>query len=409
MAEAIQGCLVLVLWGSFIRQMALLKGRPRTAEQVGGCAAIGLFSLTMTLLFPPVYLLVDRLLGIPNVSRLLANSLGMASGWAVSPVRVRALERQSRPGILGSGWLLLLAITIEATLFFVARTGESVPGNFAARYASLDAILAYRVILMVYVGTVMAQLFWVGWRHREMNNAIPQRYERLPRQLQTVGWGCGAAYALHEAAFPLLERVDLALPVGVHTAIQYLLLSGFVLLLLGSGFVSTGHWVVLYRRFRGLYPLWRDLRRLVPSIVSEPAAPQADSWAHDARIVSELEDRILGRVAEIQDGLLALRHYATSPVVVRALQLGQQARIGQESLDALFDAAVVAAALHAPGTARPGEIGPFTGPRGSADPDSEVRHLLRVSRMYRRSPFIRRSLTEARRAALPGSAAEPAQ
>jgi hypothetical protein len=409
MAEAIQGCLVLILWGSFARQMALVRWRPRTAEQRGTCAALGLFSLAMTLLFPPVYLLVDRLTGIPNASRLLANSLGMTSGWATAPVRVRALERHARPGLLVSGWLLLLAIAAETALFFVARTGESIPGNFAGRYASLDAIVAYRVILMAYVGAVMAQFCWVGWRHRAMTRTVPQRFRRVHSRLNTLGWGCGAAYALHEAAFPLLERFDLALAGDAHTAIQYVLLSGFVLLLLGSGFIPLGHRLALHATFRRLYPLWRDLRHLAPSIAYEGVSPQADAWARDARTVAALEGRNYDLVTEIQDGLLALRRYATSPIATRALQLGRQAGIRPEALEALGDAAIVAAAMHAPGMTLPSGVGSAFEAHGSADPDSEVRHFLRVARAYRRSPFIRRSIAEARAAERQGSAAAPAR
>src|SRR5690348_5452650 len=131
---------------------------------------------------------------------------------------------------------------------------------------------------MMYVGTVMAQLCWAGWQHRALTRTIQQRYRRLHSQLQTLGWGCGAAYALHEALFPLLERFGLALSVAIHTGIEYILLSGFVLLLLGSGFISFGHWLVLYRTYRRLYPLWRDLRRLVPAIINNSAFPPANSW-----------------------------------------------------------------------------------------------------------------------------------
>ena len=132
MAEAVHGILVLILWGSFARQLLVVGGHPRTLEQRSSSAAIGLFAAAMTLLFPPVYLLVDRATGIPNASRLLANGLGMCSGWAISPVRVRTLQRGDRPGPLGSGRLLALALGLELTLFAIARTDVSVPGNFAA-------------------------------------------------------------------------------------------------------------------------------------------------------------------------------------------------------------------------------------------------------------------------------------
>ena len=313
-------------------------------------------------------------------------------------MRLRTLRRQDRPGVLGSGWLLLGAIATETILFFSAHTQESVPGNCADRYAALDTVLAYRVILMAYVGTVMAQLCWAGWQHRALTRTIQQRYRRVHSQLQTLGWGCGAAYALHEALFPLLKRFNLALPGSVHTIIEYMLLSGFVLLLLGSGFITFGHWLALYRTYRLLYPLWRDLRRLVPTIVNNSSFPPANSWRADALALSELESRRYSRVTEIADGLLALRHYATSAVVVQALRLGQEAALRPDDLEALGDAAIVTAARYAPATAMSPDPEATYAARGSADLDRELHHFLRVAQLYRRSRILRQSLAAVRHA-----------
>jgi hypothetical protein len=247
----------------------------------------------------------------------------------------------------------------------------------------------------MYVGTVMAQLCWAGWQHRALTRTIQQRYRRFHSQLQTLGWGCGAAYALHEALLPLLERSGLALSVAVHTGIEYILLSGFVLLLLGSGFISFGHWLVLYRTYRRLYLLWRDLRRLVPNIVNNSSFPPSNSWLADALTLSELESRRYSRVTEIADGLLALRHYATSAVVVQALRLGQQAALRPDDLEALSDAAIVTAARYAPDTVVAPDPEATYAARGSADLDRELQHFLRVARFYRRSRILRQSLAAA--------------
>lgn len=395
MAEVVHGALVLILWGSFARQLLIVGWRPRTIDQRSSCAAIGLFAAAMTLLFPPFYVLFDRAVDVPNAARLLGNSLGMCSGWAISPVRVRALHQGDRPGPLGSGWMLILLIGVEAALFAAARTDESIPGNFAEHYAGSDAIIAYRMILMAYVGSVMAQLFWVGWKLRTIARTIRQGYLRRHSQLQTLGWGCGTAYSIHEVIFPLLERFNLALPGSAHTLIQYTLLSGFVLLLLGSGFISFGHWVDLYVAQRVLYPLWRDLRSVVPSMVNNSAYTPADSGLQDARAVTELEKRIFGRLTELQDGLLALRPYATSPLVQEVMRLCEEAGLSAAETEATSDAALVATAVHRP---EQGQVSGATGPygtRGSADFDSELWHFLRVAHAYRRSPIIRLCLRRA--------------
>ena len=391
-AEWVQAILVLTLWGSLARQLLLVGAHPRTVEQRSTCTAIGLFALAMTLLTPPVYLLVDRLTAIPNSSRLLANGLGMCSGWAISPVRIRALRRQGRAGLLGSGRLLVATLAIEAILFAIARTDESVPGNFAERYATVDAVLAYRVILMAYVGAVMGQLFWTGWRYRLSTRTIHERYRRIQSQMQTLGWGSGTAYALHEAIYPLLVRFNVSGSTGLHTLLQYTFLSGFVLLLLGSGVIPVGHWLARYWAYRCLYPVWRDLRHLVPSIVNNSSFIPPDTALRDACIVTELDRRTHDRVTELQDGLLALRRYAASPVVTYARTLCQEAGVRADVAEAIGDAAIITAARQRPWSSQESDIRATYEAQGSGDPEHELNHFLRVAWAYRHSTIIRRSL-----------------
>lgn len=394
-AEWLHAGLVLILWVSFARQIVVVGARPRTIEQRSTCAAIGLFALAMTLLVPALYLFVDRLTGIPNSSRLLANCLGILSGWAISPVRLRALRRREGTGLLGSVLFLLAVLAVEAALFFLARTDESIPGNFAERYASVGAIVAYRAVLMAYVGAVMGQLFWASWEHRASTRAIRDRYRRLRGQMQLLGWGCGTAYAIHEAIFPLLARGNIALPTAVHTGIEYTLLSGFVVLLLGSGSVSLAHWLARYRAYRRLYPLWRDMRAIVPAIVNNNLDTPPDTALRDALITDDLDRRTHERVTELADGLLALRQYADSPIVRNVRERCVNSHLPPELVEATTDAAIVTAACHRPAPMRTDAVDtPYT-TRGSGDPEREQQYFLEVAWAYQHSLIIKQSLREA--------------
>lgn len=391
MADLLSLILAAILWASFLHQLGALHQRPHSAAHKRNCLALGLFSLTMTLLIPPLYLAVDRWTGVPNISRLLANCLGVASAWAISPIRERVLDRPRRRDLLGSTWLFLLTVAALAGLFAVAPVGASEPGNFAARYGSSPAVVAYRLVLMAYVGAVMGQLCYAGWRHRAPTRTLGQRWLRLRSQLQTVGWGCGAAYAAHEAIYPVAKYFGVALPAPVHTAIEHVLLSAFVLFLLGGGFISLGHFAVLYRAYRRLYPLWRDLYQRVPSIAAASSYPPPHSWLGDVLATDDLELRVHGRVMGLEDGLVALRPYAAPASVARARLLCARAGIAGERADAIVDATILAAALRLPQAGwYPEPDG--AGPAGSADPDRERRYFERVARAYRHSPIVRASV-----------------
>jgi hypothetical protein len=136
----------------------------------------------------------------------------------------------------------------------------------------------------------------------------------------------------------------------------------------------------------------------VPTIVNNSSFPPANSWRADALALSELESRRYSRVTEIADGLLALRHYATSAVVVQALRLGQEAALRPDDLEALGDAAIVTAARYAPATAMSPDPEATYAARGSADLDRELHHFLRVAQLYRRSRILRQSLAAVRHA-----------
>lgn len=389
---------VAVLWFSFFWHLKAAGWWLRKSTQQSIVAAIGLLALGLTILTPQVYRWLDSLTGIPNLSRLVGNGCGVVAGWAISPLRTRLLRRGEARDILGNLQLMLAVLATTTVLFWLAPVDQSEPGDFAGRFAHSGYVVAYRAVLMGYVGAVLGQLCWASWRNRtRLRTTLRGRYLLLRNHLHVVGWGCGAAFALHEACYPALGRVDLAVLGPGHRVLTHGLLAAFVLLLMAGNFLSVARWANLYLAWLVLFPAWRDLYGLLPSIADNNAYPPARTWGENLRARSDLDYRVFSRLLEFADGLVALRPYATDPGVVTAAARCRRDGVSSEGTEAVVGAGLLAAATRAPehltGEARGRAV-----PPGRPDLDSELDFYLRLARAYRRSPLVaacRQPLTRA--------------
>lgn len=389
-ASALAWFVVAVLWFSFVWHLKAAGWWPRKPTQRSVVAAIGLLALGLTVLTPHVYRWLDDLTGIPNVSRLLGNGCGIVAGWAISPLRTRLMRRGEARGILGSTPLMLAVLVTTTALFWIAPVDASEPGDFAGRYAHSGAVVAYRAVLMGYVGAVVGQLCWASWQNRSrLGTTLRGYYLRLRNRLHIAGWGCGTAFAVHEAIYPLLERADLALLGPGHRLLSTSLLAAFALLLMAGNFLSVARWASLYVAWLALFPAWRDLHRLLPSVADNNAYPPARTWADNLRARNDLEYRVFSRLLEFADGLVTLRPYAADPAVVSVGMHCRRAGVPAEEAEASIGAAIIAAAKRAPEQIA-GEARGRAVPPGRPDIDSELDFYLRLARAYARLTRARR-------------------
>lgn len=385
--SALAWFVVAVLWFSFFWHLKAAGWWPRKPTQRSVVAAIGLLALGLTILTPQVYRRLDELTGIPNISRLLGNGCGVIAGWAISPLRTRLMRRGDARGILGSTWLMLAVLVSTSVLFWLAPVDQSEPGDFAGRFAHSDAVVAYRAVLMSYVGAVLGQLCWASWQNRSrLGTTLRGRYLLLRNRLHIAGWGCGTAFALHEAVYPVLERVDLALLGAGHRLLSTGLLATFALLLMAGNFLSVARWANLNFAWLALFPAWRDLYRLLPSVADNNAYPPARTWADNVRARNDLEYRVFSRLLEFADGLVTLRPYAADPAVMAVAARCRGNGLAAEEAEAIIGAALLAAAKRSPGQLT-GEARGRAVPPGRPDLDSELDFYLRLARAYRRSPL----------------------
>ncbi|MFE4209438.1 MAB_1171c family putative transporter [Streptomyces goshikiensis] len=170
---------------------------------------------------------------------------------------------------------------------------------------------------------------------------------------------------------------------------------GFVLPMVG-GSVERTLWAK--RVFLRLGPLWRALREATPAVAAALPVPWWD-----------VELKATRRVAEVQDGRLALRPYRNPDVARAAAARASALRLAPAKVAAAVEAAVLVDAMAAKAASGDAEPPLLDDGTATALPALDQRALLRVSRMIRRPPFHLTAATPAVRRIPAGSGQGPGE
>jgi len=370
--------IVALCWGSFLARLYYTRWWSPDPLQRANSASLGVVALTMTIFHPPVYRAIDLLTHVPNFSRLLGNCLGVVAAWLFQPV-VAQLGRAQGPQrkILGSGRLTIAVVVALGVLFSRAALPVSAPLDFQARYGAEPAIAAYRLVLMAYLGLVVARIFALSRGNGAIIRAVPQPYLRLQFRLETVGWGLGAGYAAVECGTIALRLLGLAPAHTYPTVLAYGLFIAGLFTVLSGGVFGVYRCASQYVAYHRLSPLWRDLYRATPTIaLALPLAPRTDTPFPRAP-----EARLYRRAMEIRDGIDALRQQVTDDIHARARIWCRARGIPSDAERPTVEAIAIAALRRGWAAIRP--VGPRP-PAITADLDAEVRDLEPVARAYRR-------------------------
>ncbi len=374
---------LLLIWGSLIWKLQTLHWWPRDDIQRSYLGALLALGLALTVFHPPIYRTIDRVTGVPNIARLLGNSLGVISAWAFQTVITKLLRYQSRGrGMLSSVWLMIGTIGVMTILFSQMSVPQSAPSDFQERYGAAPYVAEYRIVLFAYIGLAMYNLFALSLRNGQVIRSINQAHRRLWARLQTIGWGLGTAYSANECVYVLLRRTRFAHNAPYDARLANALLSGFLVAVLSGGLIGLVHWVGQYRALQQLFPLWRDLYRSMPQIALDPPP----SEGADFLTFRDVSFRLYRRVTEIHDGIMALQPYIAADVVKGEDSFCQRTATNDEREEAATEARLIAQAIQAKREDRRAsqplaKALLLTG----ANLEDEVRHLKNVARAYKDS------------------------
>ncbi|MDQ2786004.1 MAG: hypothetical protein M3Y58_13495, partial [Chloroflexota bacterium] len=371
-----------ILWGNLLYKLLRFRRRPQNDAQRANSLALLCMALCFTVLDPPLYAVIDRVTGVPNLARLLANSSGVVAACAFAPVATELSGATPRDrGIWDSWWLMALTLALMIGLFFRADLPISAPGGFPERYDTAPAVAAYRCVFLGYIGLTCCRFFVLWQRFSAAVGSVTRPALRRQVRLQTVGWALGAAYCAQECAYILLRATGAAAPSAYSPALAYGLLAGCFALILSDGFFSVWDWGERYRTYGALSPLWHDLFAVLPGIALDPSHAGRGRVA----VVGDLDFRLHRRATEIRDGVMTLQPYLDRAMVRWARRYCLRIGVAHEVMGQYVEAVTLAAAIRARRRKERARR-PLTEPLlpDTADPDGDVQHLRAVAAAYRR-------------------------
>ncbi|RCG21860.1 hypothetical protein DQ384_35880 [Sphaerisporangium album] len=348
-------------------------------------------TISLTVLTPAVYSAIGQYSGVPNLARPLGHASMLTAAWSAQtllrllsapPSRLTTRQRYAHL------WVLVPAFAILGVLFALAPTPVD-DVRFAGRYAAAPWVFEYWMVYLAFLTPAFGNLVRFASRYARMaaNSTLS-----LGLRLAAIGAVCGLAYHVHKAfvfgaarfGFQYLPQAE------SHVLDAVLPLAGHVLFLAGATMPTWGpllglpallDWFQRYHTYLALRPLWLALYRASPQIALSPPA----SAPADLLTVRDLGLRLYRRVIEIRDGRMTLQPYLDPGVAAAARAAAVRAGMGGQRLEAVVEAATLAAALRAKArgaaaVAHP----PATAIPGGGDLNSDIAFLLDVARAYRR-------------------------
>lgn len=313
---AIPAVAVFVGLAAMLRARDLLPGSRR--DRQGLALALAGLAVGTTVLVNPVYALLTRLTGVANIgepiarSALMACAVGILGMVAHFAVRAGAAAGSFTAGRGRAGWLrrrrawLAVAIAVLWACFALGPQGQQ-ERSYMVAFAREPAVQVYTLVFVAFVGGAFTELLRLGWRMR----ATMTGRRATSGWLITLGAAAGCLYvvlrvvglgALAADSPSVLEA--LAWPGAVLAAAASLLLvAGTLWLAAVARARAASDGLTAHARSVRLYPLWRDLVRLRPSVAMEPdpgpvreiLSVRTGAWRLYRRVIELLDAvRILG-------------------------------------------------------------------------------------------------------------------
>ncbi|MBF9132722.1 hypothetical protein I0C86_27755 [Plantactinospora sp. S1510] len=379
-----------LVFAAFLYKLGDLFADPRNPTRRALCAMLLIGSCTMLAVDPAWIAAVNRWTGVPNFAAVLAYCLIVAFAasiqivlafWRYSPATA---WRRSRWWLLGYGTVIITMIV----LFLLGNAPVERRVDFDTYYARTPYISGLILCYLVAGSIAYGNILVATWQWSKVAGRPPlRRGLRLIVVSMSLALACLICKLV--AVFARWFSVDLDfLSSSVAPGLVVVAAGAFAV---GCVFPVAGHrlawlssWIRRFRSYRALFPLWNGLRAATPQIVAPIQLPWWD-----------LDLRITRRLAEIRDGILAVRPHINPAVAKTAMRHAQRSGVEGTDRDAAIEATCLKYAIMA--KAR-GESFP-QGTRqedkraaGGVDGMDELDWLVRVSRAYSTLPMAAHSI-----------------
>lgn len=296
-----------------------LPAARRSVAQRALCAALFCFAGSLTVYLAPLYVGLDRVLGIANFSDLAEDVLPVLGAAFLIDVslEITSPERKKRAR-LRTYALAGAAVAISAVLFVLAPA-EPETVRFGQAYGGVPQVAAYSMVDIAYLDLCLLEFTRLWWRHCQH---VSRRSMRLGLRLVAAGavggflWSLVLFVGLTAALVaPQSHVVSDTAPFGRAMLAIFGMTAGLGLLLPAAAKVVT--------RVRRRVAAVAALCRLRPVwLCAIDAAPHVVLGERPSRVTDVLaarpDLRLLGRMVEIRDAMLALRMYVADDEAVAA-------------------------------------------------------------------------------------------
>jgi hypothetical protein len=242
------------------------------------------------------------------------------------------------------------------------------------------------VVFVAYVGLVEVTVTRLAWRWAKVADRV---WLRRGLRLIAVGSAISALFAVHKVAYVSAVFLGYQPPWSEFKGSFVPALAGIVLITVGSlvprwgpRFDSMRQWVLHYRSYRRLAPLWTALVGAFPEVQLEaPYRPGRDGYQLD-----DLRYFVYRRVIEIWDARRALRPYTSRAHRDSAIASARAAGLDETEITAVAEAASVAEGLRARENGRDrGDDDYAPKMPGGSDLSAEVAWLEQVAAAFARA------------------------
>lgn len=298
-------------------------------------------ALVMTLYTPQIYRTTDMLLGVPNISRLIATSAMAFAAWTFQPYMSRLMglpaQRRNRYGRL---WLMIGAVIASALLFALIPPQPSDPGGFLTKYAAVPFVAEYNFVIAAYLTVMLYQPFKTAVRtlRGPMQSEISNWF-RARLHLSAWGWGLATLATLHVALYPFL--IAMGIPYSAGGEVSVALMSISMTIVMGSGLIDPCEALVTYVNASRVEKLALTLDGATSSVFMP-----AKGFLGLVRAPGGADLALRQRETEVFDSEADIRQCCDVQVAQDAARLCGQLGIRGRQRDAAIDASCLIVGMH---------------------------------------------------------------